>query len=167
MYIPVVKRLQQLFTPNTLLSIATGVTDLLVNFVLVVVISLYLVLDGSRIRDKLASLIPPKRQRLFRFMEASLVRVLGGYIRGQLTMAAIIGVSAGLGCWLLGVHYALVIGVLAFFFELIPMVGPVLAAVPAVIISVFQPFPLVLVVIRPRTAWRFAIPRRKRGIQSL
>ena len=129
------------------LSIATGVTDLLVNFVLVVVISLYLVLDGSRIRDKLASLIPPKRQRLFRFMEASLVRVLGGYIRGQLTMAAIIGVSAGLGCWLLGVHYALVIGVLAFFFELIPMVGPVLAAVPAVIISVFQPFPLVLIVI--------------------
>ncbi len=129
------------------LSIAAGVTDLLVNFVLVVVISLYLVLDGSKIRDNLASLVPPKRQRLFRFMEASLVHVLGGYIRGQFTMAAIISVSAGLGCWLLGVHYALVIGVLAFFFELIPMVGPVLTAVPAVIISLFQPFPLVLIVI--------------------
>lgn len=129
------------------LGIVTGVTDVLVDFVLVLVISLYLVLDGGRIRDNVASLVPPRRQGLFRFLEVSLVRVLGGYIRGQLTMAAIIGVSAGLGSALLGVHYPLVIGVFAFFFELIPMLGPVLAAIPAIVISLFQPFPLVLWVI--------------------
>ena len=129
------------------LSIATGVTDMLVNFVLVLVISLYLVLDGNRIRVNLVSLVPPRRQILFLFLETSLVRVLGGYIRGQLVMAAIIGVSSGVGCWLLGVHYPLVIGVCAFFFELIPMLGPVLAAIPAIVVSLFQPFPLVLFVI--------------------
>ena len=129
------------------LSIATGLTDVLVNFVLTLVISLYLVLDGNRIRDNLASLVPPRRQRLFLFLETSLVRVLGGYIRGQLVMAVIIGVGSGVGCWLLGVHYPLVIGVLAFFFELIPMLGPVLAAIPAIVVSLFQPFPLVLFVI--------------------
>lgn len=128
-------------------SIATGVTDVLVDFVLVVVISLYLVLDGNAIRGSLASLVPPERQGFFLFLETSLVRVLGGYIRGQLVMAAIIGVSSGVGCWLLGVRYPLVIGVFAFFFELIPMLGPVLAAIPAIVISLFQPFPLVLFVI--------------------
>jgi predicted PurR-regulated permease PerM len=129
------------------LSLVTGLTDVLVNFVLVVVISLYLVLDGQKIRDRLDLVVPPPLQRPALFVETSLVRVLGGYIRGQLLMAAIIGLSSGLGCWLLGVQYPLVIGVLAFFFELIPMIGPVLAAIPAVIVSVFQPFPLVLVVI--------------------
>lgn len=129
------------------LSIMTGVTDALVTLVLVLVISLYLVLDGSRIRDALASLVPPKRQRVFLFLETSLVRIVGGYIRGQLLMSAVIGVSTGLGCWLLGVEYPLVLGVLAFFFELIPIVGPVLTAIPAIIVSLFQPFPLVLFVI--------------------
>ena len=62
-------------------------------------------------------------------------------------MAAIIGLSAGLGSFLLGVHYPLLIGVLAFLFELIPMVGPILGSVPAVLISLFQPWPLVLEVV--------------------
>jgi len=74
-------------------------------------------------------------------------QVLGAYIRGQLTTAAIIGVSAGAGAAILGVHYALLIGILAFLFELIPMVGPILASLPAILISIFQPFPLVLEVI--------------------
>jgi predicted PurR-regulated permease PerM len=59
-------------------------------------------------------------------------------------MALIIGVSAGLGCFLLGVPYPAVIGLFAFFFELIPMVGPVLGSLPAILIAAFQPFPLVL-----------------------
>ncbi len=131
---------------NQGLGLLTGLTDVLVNFVLVLVISLYLVLDGSRIRGNLESLVPSTKQSLFVFLETSLVRVLGGYIRGQLIMAAIIGFSTGVGCWLLGVHYPLVLGVLALFFELIPMIGPVLAAIPALIVSLFQPFPLVLIV---------------------
>src|SRR5437588_11843339 len=62
-------------------------------------------------------------------------------------MALIIGVSARVGSWLLGVQYPIVIGVLAFLFELVPMVGPILAALPAVLISAFQPFPLILEVV--------------------
>jgi len=129
------------------LGIAAGVTNALIDFILILVVSLYLVLDGNMIRDRLASLVPEKRRRIFLFLETSLVRVVGGYIRGQVVMAAIIGISSGLGCWILGVRYPLVIGVLAFFFELIPMLGPVLAAIPAIVISLFQPFPLVLLVI--------------------
>src|SRR5438270_4587717 len=59
-------------------------------------------------------------------------------------MALIIAVISGVGCWLLGVPYPIVIAVLAFFFELVPMVGPILAALPALLIAAFQPFPLVV-----------------------
>src|SRR5207237_10491994 len=100
--------------------------------------------DGARVRAAIALLVPEKHRQRVRFVEDTLSTVLGGYIRGQLTMAAIIGISAGAGSWLLGVQYPIVIGVLAFLFELVPVVGPVLAGFPAVLLSAFQPFPLVL-----------------------
>jgi predicted PurR-regulated permease PerM len=111
---------------------------------LVLLLAFWFMVDGARVRAAIAQLVPAEHRQRVRFVEDTLSTVLGGYIRGQLTMAAIIGVSAGVGCWLLGVQYPIVIGVLAFFFELVPMVGPILAALPAVMISAFQPFPLVL-----------------------
>ncbi len=57
------------------------------------------------------------------------------------------GSAAGLGCWALGVNYPLVIGVLAFIFELIPLIGPVLGMIPAVVIALFQPLPLAVWVV--------------------
>jgi predicted PurR-regulated permease PerM len=111
---------------------------------LVLLLAFWFMVDGQRVRSAIAQLVPSRYRERFRFVEDTLSTVLGGYIRGQLTMAAIIGVSAGIGCYLLGVQYPIVIGVLAFLFELVPMVGPILAALPAVLISAFQPFPLVL-----------------------
>jgi predicted PurR-regulated permease PerM len=114
---------------------------------LVLLLAFWFMVDGARVRAAFAQLVPERHRQRIRFVEDTLSTVLGGYIRGQLTMAAIIGVSAGVGSWLLGVKYPVVIGVLAFFFELVPMVGPILAALPAVLISAFQPFPLILEVI--------------------
>lgn len=114
---------------------------------LVLLLAFWFMVDGALVRAAIAQVVPDQYRQRVRFVEDTLSTVLGGYIRGQLTMAAIIGISAGVGCWLLGVQYPIVIGLLAFFFELVPMVGPILAAVPAVMISAFQPFPLVLYVV--------------------
>src|ERR1700694_275816 len=122
---------------------------------LVLLLAFWFMVDGARVRAAFALLVPAQHRQRVRFVEDTLSTVLGGYIRGQLTMAAIIGISAGVGCWLLGVQYPVVIGVLAFFFELVPMVGPILAALPAVMISAFQPFPLVLEVVAFFIAMQF------------
>jgi predicted PurR-regulated permease PerM len=122
---------------------------------LVLLLAFWFMVDGARVRAAFAQVVPENQRQRVRFVEDTLSTVLGGYIRGQLTMAAIIGVSAGVGCWLLGVQYPIVIGVLAFFFELVPMVGPILAALPAVMISAFQPFPLVLEVVAFFIAMQF------------
>jgi predicted PurR-regulated permease PerM len=82
--------------------------------------------------------------------EDALNRVVGNYIRGQLTLALIVGVLAGLVCLSQGKSlgsYALIIGVLAFLFETIPMVGPTLASIPAILLSLLLPDPF------PRTFW--------------
>jgi hypothetical protein len=83
-------------------------------------------------------LLPAATREKWFFVEATLNRVLGGYLRGQILVALTVGIAAGAGCALLGVHYALVIGLLAFLFEFIPIVGPVLGMIPAVLIALFQ-----------------------------
>ena len=65
-------------------------------------------------------------------------------MRGQLLLALIVGVLAGVGCAVLGLAYAVVIGVLAGLFGLVPMFGPILSVIPAVIVAVFVPFPTVI-----------------------
>jgi predicted PurR-regulated permease PerM len=125
------------------LAVLTGLITLVTDLFLVLAITFYLLLDGSSMHTWALRLLPaPTRERWF-FVEATLNRVLGGYIRGQILVALSVGVLAGLGAALLGVPYPLVVGLLAFLFEFIPMVGPVLSSIPAIILALFQPLPLV------------------------
>jgi predicted PurR-regulated permease PerM len=127
---------------NNLVLIIFVVTDAIINVLLVVVLSFYLVLDGKRIRNSIVSIAPKRSMKHVLLFEDALNRVVGNYIRGQLTLAAIIGILAGLGCYMLGLNnFALIIGVLAFLFETIPMVGPALASIPAILISLLLPAP--------------------------
>lgn len=133
---------------DNLLSIVLIITDVIVNVLLVVVLSFYLTVDGKRIRNSLVGLATESFKPHVLLFEDALNRVVGNYIRGQLILAAIIGVLAGVGTFALGINqFALIIGVLAFLFETIPMVGPTLASIPAILISLLLPDPF------PRSYW--------------
>jgi predicted PurR-regulated permease PerM len=133
---------------NNVLNIALIVTNTFIDILLIVVLSFYFTLDGKRIRDNLIGITPKRWMPHVLLFEDALNRVVGNYIRGQLTLAVIIGVLGGVGSAWLGLSsYALIIGVLAFVFETIPMVGPTLASIPAILISLILPDPF------PRTFW--------------
>ncbi len=124
------------------------VTNILVNILLVVVLSFYLTLDGKRIRESIVSIVPKRSLPHVVMFENALTQVVGNYIRGQLTLAAIIGVLVGFVCAFWGLKdYALILAVLAFLFETIPMVGPALASIPALLLSLLLPDPM------PRTVY--------------
>ncbi len=132
------------------LNIMVFVANTFINFVVVLVVSFYLTLDGKRIRDNLFSIVPRGWLPHVHLFEDSLNRVVGNYIRGQLTLALIIGVMTAIVCFItqLG-QFALVFGVLAFLFETIPMVGPLLASISPILVSMLlgHPWPLTLEVI--------------------
>ncbi|HEX6348480.1 MAG TPA: AI-2E family transporter [Candidatus Dormibacteraeota bacterium] len=128
-------------------NVAAAGAGAVIDVVVVLVMAFYFMVDGHRIGDLAVHLVPPAHREKATFVRAAVGQVLGSYIRGQLILAGIIGIAAGTGSWLLGVRYPLVIGLLAFLFELVPMLGPVLSAVPAVIIALFQPWPLVIWVV--------------------
>lgn len=133
---------------TNILNIVFFVTDILVNILLVVVLSFYLTVDGKRIRNSIVGISPKAWLPHVLLFEDALNRVVGNYIRGQLTLAMIIGVAAGAVCWGVGMgNYALIVGVMAFLFETIPMVGPALASIPALLISLLLPDPF------PRTLY--------------
>lgn len=120
------------------LTIVGGLVTFVTDLFLILAITFYLLLDGRNMHSRMVSLLPSTARERWFFIEATLNRVLGGYIRGQILVALTVGVAAGAGSALLGVQYPLVIGLLAFLFEFIPLVGPVLGMVPAVIIALFQ-----------------------------
>ena len=133
---------------NNVLNIALIVTNTFIDILLILVLSFYFTLDGQHIRDNLVGIAPKGWMPHVLLFEDALNRVVGNYIRGQLTLAVIIGVLAGVGSAWLGLKdYALIIGVLAFLFETIPMVGPTLASIPAILLSLLLPEPF------PRTFW--------------
>src|SRR5881275_2779486 len=117
---------------------------MILDIVLALVISLYLLVDGPRFPERSLAIIPAQHRTKALFLQDNVSRVLGGYLRGQLTLALIIGVLAGVGTALLGLPYAVVLGVLAGLFELVPMFGPILSVVPAVLVALFMPFPTVV-----------------------
>jgi predicted PurR-regulated permease PerM len=118
---------------------AIGTVKLLFSLVLLLVISIYMLLDMDRLSRVVNRRFPPHdgSPPLLNRIERS----LAGYVKGQALLSLIIGVSAGLGLYLLGLlglgpgldKYAVLFGAWVAFTELIPYLGPWLGAVPPVI----------------------------------
>jgi predicted PurR-regulated permease PerM len=118
---------------------AFSIFELLFSLVLIVVVSIYMLLDMDRLARGIDRRFPPApgSQPLLRRVETA----VAGYVKGQLLVSLIIGVSAGLGLWLIGTlgwaegqdDYALLFGSWVAFAELIPYLGPWLGAIPPII----------------------------------
>jgi predicted PurR-regulated permease PerM len=108
----------------------------IVDVVFVMILSIYFALDGARIADWLKTQTPGDRTRARAGVLVAVVnRVVGGYIRGVLTLALLIGLLVGVGMAVLGVPYAVLLGVLAFFMEFVPVLGVFISGVAAVAVA--------------------------------
>ena len=118
------------------------------SFIILVVVSFYLAVQEKGIEDFIRLVAPLKYESYAVDLWLRSQRKMGQWLRAQLILGALIGALIYLGLTLLGVQYALVFAFLAAILELIPVVGPVLAAAPAVVIAFLQsPFIALLVFI--------------------
>ena len=107
------------------------------------ILTFYLLRDWRKIEARMGEMVPtPYRDRVLGFA-AEYDRLLAGYMRGQLLAAGIVGVLTWLGFLIAGFPYALLLGVVAGVFNIIPYMGLVASLIPAVIIAVFSANPLV------------------------
>jgi predicted PurR-regulated permease PerM len=114
----------------------------LFSVILIVVISIYMLLDMPRLERAIDTRFPPHEgPPLTQQIESA----LWGYVKGQAILSTVIGTSAGVGMWILGEtglvegaqEYALLFGLWTAFIEVIPYIGPWLSAVPPVIYALF------------------------------
>ena len=115
-----------------LVPILGGVAGSLLNILLTVVISIYLLVDGDRPIKWISQIAPRSRRGQVTATIDMVRRVVGGYIRGQVLLCAIIGFLAGFGLLALGFPYAALLGVLTFITEFIPVLGTIFAGAVAI-----------------------------------
>jgi predicted PurR-regulated permease PerM len=121
-----------------ILPILGGVAGGMLNILLTIVISIYLLVDGARAVELIRSAIPRSRRGRFDSTVAIFQRVVGGYIRGQILLCTLIGIVVGVGLFILQFPFAVLLGVLTFITEFIPVLGTIFAGTVAVLLALTQ-----------------------------
>ena len=110
---------------------STGVA----NFLIVLFGGIFLATEPRFYRTGAIKLVPEAKRGLVAEAMDESERALRMWLKGQLLAMLIIGAMTGAGLWLLGVQSWLVLGILAGFFEFIPFAGPILSAIPGILIA--------------------------------
>lgn len=105
------------------------------SFILVIVLSFYLAVQEDGVGDFLKIVSPLKHHTYVIDLWKRSQKKIGYWMQGQLLLGLIVGILVYLGLMVLGVKHALLLASVAAVFELIPIFGPILAAVPAVLIA--------------------------------
>lgn len=137
---------------ENIIGTVTGIFGGIASFVLIMVMTFYLLMEEQAIK-RLLRLVAPAHyqpylsQLLFRMRDK-----VGLWLRGQLVLSFIIGLVVFIGLQIFGLfyplfrEYALALALLAFLLEFIPYLGPLLAAIPSVFIGLVHSLPLAIAV---------------------
>jgi len=105
------------------------------SFILILVLSFYLAVQERGIENFLRIIVPMQYESYVIDLWKRSQYKIGQWMKGQLLLGLIVGVLVYLGLTILGVKYALTLAILAALFELIPIFGPILSAIPAVLLA--------------------------------
>jgi len=133
--------------PKNAIDLTRSIFSSLFDFILIVVISFYLAVQKNGVENFLRIIIPSRREEyVINLWQRTEVKI-GRWMQGQLLLAVIIGPLVFLGLTLFQVKYALTLAIIASVFEIIPIFGPILSAVPAVIFGFGESVSLGLILI--------------------
>lgn len=116
-------------------SMVVNVVSTVVSLVMMAFITFFLLKDGRRMKKAVVSWVPNRYFEMSLIILHKISSQLGKYIRGQLLVASIVGALSILALYLLHVRYFFFIGALAGVANMIPYFGPLVGAIPAVIIA--------------------------------
>jgi predicted PurR-regulated permease PerM len=117
------------------------------TFVLMLVVSAYLLITAPRIFEFARSLYAPGRRGEFDEIVRRIDRGLSGVVRGQLIICLVNGALSGIGFYMLGLKYWAFLTIVATVMSIIPIFGAILSSVPAVMVALTQDFKLALFVL--------------------
>ncbi|MFJ7935970.1 AI-2E family transporter [Sporosarcina sp. NPDC096371] len=139
------------FFTDTIGGIASGITSFISAFTGIILaiitvpfILFYLLKDGEKLPRFFVKMLPPRMRKDATHILRDADHQISSYIQGQILVAICIGIMVYIGFLIIGMKYALLLGVLAMFTSIVPYLGPLIAITPAVIIALVTS-PLLLI----------------------
>lgn len=121
-------------TVSFLIGLASGFAWL----IFVLIVSFYLLKDLGKLGRSIYELVPADYRDEVRRLAEEVNVIWSAFFRSQLVLCAVVGALVGVTMQVVGVRNALILGIIAGVLEIVPNVGPTIAAIPAVLIAYFQ-----------------------------
>lgn len=118
---------------GNIFKITTSVFSGLIGTLTLLVVTFYLLLEWKRVTNLLASVFSGKQEKRIKRLLNEIQTGLGAWVRGEISLMIIVGVLSYIGLFALGVPSALPLAVVAGLLEIIPIIGPIISAVPAIL----------------------------------
>jgi len=126
-------------SPNEAVSGVINVVHRVAGFILaaftVVLLSIYFLLDGETLFRMYVRALPKESRGHWWKISSDVAQKVGAWLAGQAFLCVLIGATAGIGFWLIGLPYFYVMALICGIGELIPIVGPIMSAVPAILVA--------------------------------
>jgi predicted PurR-regulated permease PerM len=129
---------QLLHALKNLVGAVFGLVPGVLSFVVAPILAFYVLKDLPRMRDRFWDFVPVDWRASVYKLGFDLDRALNGYIRGQLMVALVVGILSTVWMIVLHIPFALLIGAVAAMTDIIPYVGPIAGAIPAVILGLLH-----------------------------
>jgi predicted PurR-regulated permease PerM len=132
---------------GTVMGAVVGVVGGIFGLVTILILTFYILVEADSLRDTMLRLFPrPDRPRVAA-ASRDITEKVSAWLGGQLLLGGIIGGTSAIGLWLLGIPFFYVLALISGVGELIPVVGPILAAIPAIAVASTVSLKKVLLVI--------------------
>jgi len=132
---------------RTVLSAVVGLAGGIVGLLTILILTFYFLVEANGLRNTVLQLFPRRNRRRVDVVARAITTKVSAWLGGQLLLAGIIGSTSAIGLWALGIPFFYVLALISAIGEMIPVVGPILAAIPAVAIAATVSLKKVILVI--------------------
>lgn len=132
---------------GTVVGAVAGVVGGLFGLLTILILTFYILIEADALRDTMLRLFASRERARVAAASRDITVKVSAWLGGQLLLGGIIGATSAIGLWLLGIPFFYVLALISGIGELIPVVGPILAAIPAVAVAASVSLNKVLLVI--------------------
>lgn len=120
---------------GTVLGAVVGVVGGIFGLITILILTFYVLVEADSLRNTMLRLFPARDRARVAAASRDITVKVSAWVTGQLLLGAIIGASSAIGLWLLGIPFFYVLALISGVGELIPVVGPILSAIPAIAVA--------------------------------
>lgn len=122
-------------TRNILNLVSLFMTVLFLGFIVTPFVLYYFIVDAAKIRRTLVRLFPPDQRKRYVKLLRDVDKVVGSFIRGRLILSLFVGVTVTIGLLIMEIEFPLIIGIIAGIADVVPYLGPIIGAIPALLFA--------------------------------